>query len=94
MSIQTYVITAHIEFPSKTQPIQTGQIRMEIPAASEDEARIKAMSFISAKTKVVIEKAENKATKDWLDSMLKMASGVNPGMGQAFGDAFKGFGKK
>ncbi|SNR91901.1 RAD52 family DNA repair protein [Hymenobacter mucosus] len=67
----TYIITSHIEFPSKVQPIKTGTIRMEIPAASEDEAKIKAMAFITGKTKVVIESCENKDRKETTEAELK-----------------------
>lgn len=84
----TFIITAHIEFPSKTQPIQTGQIRMEIPAESEDEARIKAMAFITSKTRVAIEKCENKERKAFAESILGAA-----GFPQDFKDIFNGFGK-
>ncbi|UOR07197.1 hypothetical protein MUN82_08880 [Hymenobacter aerilatus] len=88
--MHTYIITAHIEFPSKTQPIQTGHIRMEIPAESEDEARIKAMKFITSKTKVVIEKCENKKNKEWMDSMMDMLKGSGSKSDlSGFGDIFK-----
>lgn len=66
----TFIITAHIEFPSKSHSIQTGQIRMEIPADSVSEAHIKARSFIQGKTKVVIDKCENKANKEWVDGIF------------------------
>lgn len=81
----TFIVTARIEFPSKQQAIQTGQIRMEIPADSVSEAHIKARAFITSKLKVVIDSCENKERKAFADSIL----GGLDGFPQDFKDIFK-----
>ena len=92
----TFIITAHIEFPSKTQPIQTGVIRMEIPAENEAEAREKAQAFIGRKLSVVVDGCENKAdakAKELAADLLKKFGGAGVDSPQGFKDAFmKGFG--
>jgi hypothetical protein len=81
----TYIITAHIAFPTKQHPIKSGQIRLEIPADSESEARSKCRAFIEGKWRVEIDSCENKERKQQTEDML---SGLGPEFAKMFGDVF------
>jgi hypothetical protein len=81
----TFIITAHLAFPTKSKAITSGQIRLEIPADSESEARSKARVFIESKWRVEIDSCENKERKAFAESILGAA-----GFPQDFKDIFKG----
>jgi hypothetical protein len=50
-----FTITAHIELPSRTEPIKSTPIRLQIPASSELEAKAKAERFIEQKLSIVFD---------------------------------------
>ncbi|MDO7849215.1 hypothetical protein Q5H92_22820 [Hymenobacter sp. M29] len=59
--MKTFVVTAHIELISRLkpippqQPVQTGLLRLEIPAKNEEEARTKARAFLMGKVAIVVD---------------------------------------
>lgn len=81
--MQTFIITAHLAFPTKSKAITSGQIRLEIPAESESEARTKCRAFIESKWRVEIDSCENKTRKEFAETILNKA-------GIDFKDIFKG----
>ncbi|MCA8830549.1 hypothetical protein [Hymenobacter pini] len=72
--MQDFTITAHIEFPSKSQAIKTAQIRMVVPAENEAQARQKATEFIKSKAEVVIDKCLNPTQKQLEDVFQQMGT--------------------
>jgi hypothetical protein len=70
MELKTFIVTTHVVVGRKLipippqQPIQTGLLRLEIPAHSEEEARIKARRFLMGKVAVVIDECRLKPEKE------------------------------
>ena len=56
--MDTFTIIAHIELPSKSEPVKSSTIRLQIPADSELEAKAKAERYIQHKLAVVFDSCE------------------------------------
>jgi len=78
--MKKFIVTARIQFPTKAgaAPIETGLIRMEIPAEDEPGARSKARAFITSKLTVGIDSCVSQDDKEFQATMKQ------------FGDIFKG----
>jgi hypothetical protein len=68
-----FTIIAHIELPSKSEPVKSGPIRLQVPAESELEAKAKAERYIQHKLAVVFDSCEVQRLSRPLTSDEKMA---------------------
>ena len=73
-----YVITAHVEFPTKGAPLQSAAIRMVVSADSDLEAREKAERFVQHKLRVVIDSCDLKqsAAQDSFEDVMRKFSTI------------------
>jgi hypothetical protein len=80
--MKTFTIVAHLEFPTKGEPVTSGSIRLQIPATCEEEARQKAAEFILTRMNFKIDSCTPPKPASWADEMARIT--------EQFKDVFRG----
>lgn len=76
-----FTITAHLEFPTKGEPITSGTIRFQIPADTKEQAREKAQQFLEGRMQAKIDNCAPSPSPEVEEELAKI-------LGQ-FGNLFK-----